>query len=61
LFGYLNSGQRLPSIALLLSLAAIAGGLLGSYFGSRRLPARAIQWLLAIVLILASANLILTR
>jgi len=61
LFGYLYSGQPLPSMAILLAGAAIAGGSLGSHYGSRRLPARGIQWLLAIVLILAAANLILAR
>jgi uncharacterized protein len=61
LFGYLYSGQPLPSMAILLAGAAIAGGSLGSHYGSRRLPARGIHWLLAIVLILAAANLILAR
>ena len=55
LLGFLMAGLPFG----LLAGAAIAGGSLGSHYASRRLPARGIQWLLAIVLILAAANLIL--
>jgi uncharacterized membrane protein YfcA len=54
--------QRLPDIAFLAAAAtaAIVGGTLGSYLGSRHFSAPAIRWLLAIVLIIAGTKLILT-
>ena len=42
-------------------LLAIIGGAIGSYFGSRRFPARTISILLAIILTIAGAKLIFTR
>ena len=58
LVGYVSSGQPFPPFALLLAVAAISGGFFGSYFGSRRFPARAIQLLLAVVLTIAGLKLI---
>ena len=61
LTGYFSSGKSVPSFAWLLAVAAVAGGTLGSYLGSARLPVRAIQLLLSAVLIIAGSKLIFTR
>jgi len=45
----------------MLAPAAVVGGALGSYLGSRRLPVRAISLLLATVLVIAGLKLIFTR
>jgi len=60
LIGYFSSGRPVPSVAGVFAIAAIAGGLVGSYFGSRRFPIRTIQLLLATVLIIAGLKLIFT-
>jgi uncharacterized membrane protein YfcA len=59
--GYALSGQPFPSFAWLLGIAAVAGGTIGSYLGSRRLPVRAIQALLATVLVIAGTKLVMLR
>lgn len=59
--GYLASGLDIPSVLLPLALAAMAGGTLGSYLGSRRIPPRALQALLAVVLVIAGTKLIFAR
>jgi len=60
LVGYVSSGQPLPPFAELLAVAAIGGGFLGSHFGSRRFPARVVQLLLAVVLLIAGLKLLLS-
>ena len=60
LLGYFTSGQPLPSIAILFAMAAIGGGFCGSYYGSRKLPVRALHLLLAVVLVLAGVKLLFT-
>ena len=59
LAGYVASGLTIPSVLLPLALAAVAGGTLGSYLGSRRFSPRALQALLALVLVIAGTKLIL--
>jgi len=59
--GYFSSGQPVPSIAWVFAVAAVAGGTLGSYMGSRRFPVRTISLLLAAVLVIAGSKLIFTR
>ncbi|MEO5720901.1 MAG: sulfite exporter TauE/SafE family protein [Chthoniobacterales bacterium] len=61
LSGYIVSGQPVPTFIWWLAVAAVIAGTLGSYFGSRRLPARAISLLLASVLVIAGFKLIFTR
>jgi uncharacterized membrane protein YfcA len=56
--GVAKSTATMPAIALPLAVAAVAGGLLGSSFGARRLPARATRRLLATVLVIAGAKLV---
>jgi uncharacterized membrane protein YfcA len=60
LLGNLSSTKRYPAFALVLGVAAVAGGTAGSYFGSRRFDHVLIKRLLAVVLLIAGAKLILT-
>jgi uncharacterized membrane protein YfcA len=60
LAGHLSSGRTIPSFAWMLAPAAVGGGLLGSHLGSRKFPVRAIQLLLASVLVIAGVKLIFT-
>jgi len=59
LAGFVSSGRPVPSLAWALAVAAVAGGTLGSYLGSRRFPVRTIQLLLAGVLVIAGVKLVL--
>jgi uncharacterized membrane protein YfcA len=59
--GYLASGLGIPSVLFPLALAAMVGGTVGSRMGSRRIPPRALQTLLAVVLVIAGTKLIFVR
>jgi uncharacterized protein len=61
LVGFMSAKQSIPSLALVLAAAAIVGGAIGSYLGSRRFPVRTICLLLATVLVIAGAKLIFTK
>jgi uncharacterized membrane protein YfcA len=61
LTGFVSAKQPVPFLALILAAAAISGGALGSYLGSRRFPVRTISILLATVLVIAGAKLIFTK
>ena len=61
LTGFLTAKQAVPTLAATLSGAAIIGGSVGSYLGSRKFAVRAIVILLAIVLVVAGCKLIFTR
>ena len=61
LLGNLSSTRRLPSFAIGLAVAAVVGGTVGSYFGSRYFQHVAIKRLLAVVLLIAGTKLILTQ
>src|SRR5213594_3884684 len=61
LTGYFTAVHSIPSLGLVLAVAAIIGGMLGSHLGSRHFPVRTISLLLATVLIIAGAKLIFTR
>jgi uncharacterized membrane protein YfcA len=61
LAGYFTARHAIPSLGVFLAGAAIIGGTIGSHFGSRRFPVRAISILLAIVLTIAGTKLIFTR
>jgi uncharacterized membrane protein YfcA len=61
LAGYFAKQHSIPALGLVLSVAAIMGGAIGSRLGSRHFPARTISILLAIVLTIAGAKLILTK
>lgn len=58
LAGFLSSGRSVPHVAWGFAVAAIAGGMLGSYLGSHRFVPRTIQLLLAAVLVIAGMKLV---
>ena len=60
LSGNLVATKLLPTVAIPLAGAALAGGAAGSYFGARRFDHTLIKRLLAVVLIIAGAKLIFT-
>ena len=60
LAGNISATRSFPAFAWALVIAAVIGGTIGSYFGSRRLPVTAIKRLLAVVLTIAGFKLILT-
>jgi uncharacterized membrane protein YfcA len=59
LAGHLAGGGSVPSVALPLTAVAVAGGLVGSWLGARRLVPIAIRRVLAAVLVVAGAKLLL--
>ena len=61
LVGYFTKAHSIPSLGLILAVAAIIGGIAGSHLGSRRLAVRVISLCLATVLLIAGAKLILTK
>jgi uncharacterized protein len=61
LIGFVTANQAIPSLALILAAAAITGGAVGSYLGSRQFPVRTISMLLAMVLVIAGCKLIFTK
>ncbi|HEY9421344.1 MAG TPA: sulfite exporter TauE/SafE family protein [Thermoanaerobaculia bacterium] len=60
LAGHLSSVAHLPANLPLLLAAAGIGGWIGAHYGSRRLPAQKLRWLLAVVLVIAGLKLIFT-
>jgi uncharacterized membrane protein YfcA len=58
LLGNLSATQNFPTFALVLAGAAVAGGSIGSYLGSRRFSPVFIKRLLAAVLVIAGLKLI---
>ena len=61
LAGNWSSTKNLPAFALPLAVAAVVGGTVGSYYGSRHFPQATIKRLLAVVLFIAGVKLILTK
>ena len=61
LVGYFSAQHSIPILGIYLAGPALVGGTVGSYLGSRRLPARGIALFLATVLTIAGIKLILTR
>ena len=58
LLGNVSSSKSFPSFAWTIAAAAVAGGAIGSYCGSRRFGHATIKRTLAVVLVLAGAKLI---
>lgn len=58
LLGHIESVRHLPDIAAYIAVAALAGGLLGSWLGAKRLATPALRVLLAAVLLTASFKLL---
>jgi uncharacterized membrane protein YfcA len=61
LTGYFTAVHSVPTLGFVLAAPAIVGGIIGSYFGSRRFPPHRIAIFLAIVLTIAGVKLIFTR
>jgi uncharacterized membrane protein YfcA len=53
LLGFVSADHPIPSYALTFALAAVSGGFVGSYMGSRQLPVLGVQRLLSFILVLA--------
>jgi len=60
LLGNLSSTRTFPSFAIVLAIAAVIGGIAGSYLGSQRLEHTALKRVLAAVLLVAGAKLVFT-
>ncbi len=60
LAGNISATKSFPAFAWALVVAAVIGGTIGSWFGSRRFPQMTIKRLLAVVLTIAGCKLILT-
>jgi len=58
--GVVKATTSVPTFALPLALAGVAGGVVGSYYGAERLPHTVIKRLLGTVLAIAGAKLVLT-
>lgn len=58
LLGHVSSLQSIPSFTPLLAVAALAGGVIGSYSGSRRLPVAGVIRALSVVLTIAGFKLL---
>jgi uncharacterized protein len=60
LLGVMKASVTLPAALPWWAVAAVAGGLIGAEYGSRRLANPTIKKLLALVLAIAGAKMILT-
>ena len=58
LLGHIGSLQAMPRFVPILAVAALAGGITGSFFGSSRIPASGIVRALSVVLIIAGFKLL---
>lgn len=59
LAGHLSSMRFIPNYIPWLILSVVAGGMIGSYLGSSRLPVLQIRRILAVVLVIAGVKLLL--
>lgn len=60
LAGNASAARAIPWLAWPLAAAALLGGSLGSWMGSRRLPVTAIKRLLAVVLVIAGFHMLIS-
>lgn len=58
LLGHVSSLRTIPPVAPLLAVAALTGGMIGSFYGSRRLPVAGIVKTLSVVLTIAGLKLL---
>lgn len=58
LLGHIGSLQTIPRYVPILAVAALAGGITGSFFGSSRIPVSGIVRALSVVLIIAGFKLL---
>ncbi|HBA89560.1 MAG TPA: hypothetical protein DCZ75_16705 [Geobacter sp.] len=59
LLGHISSLQSIPPFAPMLAVAALLGGIIGSFLGSRRLPVAGVIKALCLVLTIAGIKLLL--
>jgi hypothetical protein len=60
LMGYVHGNHAVPAYAFNFALTAVAGGLVGSYLGSRQLQVMGVQKILSLVLMVAGYKMLLT-
>jgi len=60
LLGYVHGSHTVPAYAFNFALTAVAGGLVGSYLGSRQLPILGVQKILSLVLMIAGYKVLLS-
>ncbi len=60
LIGQLSSGVELEKASFVLVAIALIGGVLGGYYGSKRINNKNLRYILAFVLIIACVKLVLT-
>lgn len=60
LIGQISSGVRLEAASFILVAVALIGGILGGYFGSKKINNQSLRYILAFVLIIASVKLFFT-
>jgi hypothetical protein len=60
LLGYVHGNHTVPAYAFNFALTAVAGGLVGSYLGSRQLPILGVQKVLSLVLMIAGYKVLLS-
>lgn len=58
LAGGMVAGRAVPPVGLVAAVAAVVGGTVGSQFGAFRLPVRALEGLMAVVLAVAAIKLL---
>jgi uncharacterized membrane protein YfcA len=58
LLGHIGSLQTMPRYVPILAVAALAGGITGSFLGSSRIPASGLVRALSVVLIIAGFKLL---
>lgn len=58
LLGQITNGIEIASETGWMLVVAIVGGIIGSYFGSRKATAKGLQWLLSAVLVFAALKLL---
>ncbi|RED44907.1 sulfite exporter TauE/SafE family protein [Seonamhaeicola aphaedonensis] len=60
LIGQLSSGVKIEMASFVLVAIALIGGILGGYYGSKKINNKNLRYILAFVLIIASAKLMFT-
>jgi len=60
LLGFASGDHAIPSYALTFALAAVSGGFVGSYMGSRQISVLGVQRLLSVVLVIAGSKILFT-
>lgn len=59
LLGFVSGNHTIPPYALTFAFAAVSGGFVGSYLGSRQLPVLSVQRVLSLVLVIAGYKMLL--